>query len=578
MSERNTCVPENRDSGDAIMNEQKKCPACGNLMPIGSLACPHCGRLLPDPETRTGNADRGNEGIDALKALANDCNLPLRRITPADVDDAVVALLPADFATAKLVLPINRDEKGIVVGISDPTDVFLIDDVTRRLRSEIRFVVVPPEDILNILDKRQTPPEIVQEQVNAEVEEVTDLDRHCCQSPVVRYVNCLIATAITNNATHIHIAPEEKFLRVAFRIDGVLFEQAAPPVQMFRSIIGRLRIMADMNIADRRLPQDGRISAMVGGQNFELFVSTMPTRHAEKCVIRIVGGRSAAYTLEDLGMTADTLEAFTREIRKPHGMVLVTGPTGSGKSTTLYSALEALQGGDMNLSTIEDPVRYDLDDINQIGIKKGTGMTFASTLRSLLLQDPDVIMLSEIRDVETARLVIQTALTGHLMLSTLHTSDAPSTITRLINMGIEPFLVAAGVNAVLAQRLVRKICENCKTPVTAPGDNTADFLGRMGLEGKELYHGTGCEICRNTGYRGRLAIHELMELDDEIREMIKSDPTLSDLRTAVRAKGMCDLRCDGANKVIAGLTTVEEIIRVTGPYRPRALKEAKSIT
>jgi len=513
--------------------------------------------------------------IAALQALASYCKLPFRRITPDDIDDAVFALLPGEYAKAKLVLPINRDERGIVVGLSDPADIFLIDDVKRRLKGKIQLVVVPPVDILKVIEEKsvsttQQVDDIIKditeddvEVVNTEDEEVANLEQEAGESPVIRYVNFLIASAVRDKASDIHIEPGETQLRVRCRIDGVLFEQQSPRLKMHAAIISRLKIMANMNIAERRLPQDGRIRAAVQGRNIDLRVSTLPVSHGEKCVIRILDGRSIMVGLEKLGMWDDTLEAFRRQISEPHGVVLVTGPTGSGKSTTLYSALRVMDADTQNVSTVEDPVEYELDSVNQVNVHEAIGMTFAAALRSLLRQDPDIIMLGEIRDEETARIAVQASLTGHLVLSTLHTNDAASSITRLINIGIEPFLISAAVNAVLAQRLIRKICENCKTPVTAIPDNTAAFLERQGLAGKDIYQGAGCETCRHTGYKGRLGIYEILELDDEIRDIVTSNPKLTDLRAAARAKGMRDLRSDGLNKVTAGLTTVEEIMRVT---------------
>lgn len=382
--------------------------------------------------------------------------------------------------------------------------------------------------------------------------------------PVIRYVNSLISSAVAEEASDIHIEPRENELRVRFRIDGRLFDQPAPPIRMHPPIISRLKIMANLDIAERRLPQDGRIRMNVNGGPIDLRVSTLPINHGEKCVIRILNERAISVGLEYLGMAPATLEAFRRQILQPHGIVLVTGPTGSGKSTTLYSALQVMDAERLNISTVEDPVEYELDSINQVHVHDNIGMTFGAALRSLLRQDPDIIMVGEIRDEETARVAVQASLTGHLVLSTLHTNDAPSSITRLINIGIEPYLISAAMNAVIAQRLVRRICPDCKRAMEQPPPREAAFLekhcgGRKG----QLFHGIGCESCRQTGYKGRVGLYELLELDDDMRDVITRNPSLSELRSLAAEKGMRSLREDGLDKAYAGDTTVEEIIRVT---------------
>lgn len=515
------------------------------------------------------------DSIQALQAVAAYCNVPFRRIAASDVEESVLDLLPMEYLKAKQLLPISRDENGFVVGISDPADIFLIDDIRSRLKKRVKLVAVPAGDILQVIEDLSTSTsdhvdDIIKdiaeddvEVVNTETEEVTDLEKIAGESPVIRYVNFMISSAVREGASDIHIEPSENRLRVRFRIDGILFEQQAPPLKMHAAILSRLKIMANLDIAERRLPQDGRIRAAVHGRNIDLRVSTLPVNHGEKCVIRILDGRSILVGLENLGMSPDILETFRHHIRQPHGVVLVTGPTGSGKSTTLYSALQVMDSDKQNISTVEDPVEYELSSVNQVGVHESIGMTFAAALRSLLRQDPDVIMLGEIRDEETARIAMQASLTGHMVLSTLHTNDAPSSITRLINIGIEPFLISAAVNAVLAQRLVRKICDHCKTPVTKVRDNVAAYLEKCGVNPSELYQGAGCEKCRHTGFKGRVGIYEIMELNDEIRDIVTANPTLIELRNSARQKGMRNLRDDGLTKVAAGLTTVEEIMGAT---------------
>jgi type IV pilus assembly protein PilB len=512
----------------------------------------------------------------ALQAVAAYHKLPFMRLSSADVDPEILAMLPVDYLKNKLVIPIRQDDDAIMVGLSDPADIFLIDDLRQRLRGvAIRLVVSPPPDILRVIEELSTTPaqqvdEIIKdiaedsvEVLQAAKEEVTDLEKMAGESPVIRYVNYLISSAVREGVSDIHIEPGQDKLRIRWRLDGALFEQQAPPLSMHAAIISRLKIMANLDISERRLPQDGRIRATVHGRTVDLRVSTLPITHGEKCVMRILDNRSIMVGLENLGMWDDTLETFRRQIIQPHGIVLVTGPTGSGKSTTLYSALRVMEGDKLNISTVEDPVEYELDFANQVNVHDTIGLSFAAALRSMLRQDPDVIMVGEIRDGETARIAIQAALTGHMVLSTLHTNDAPSSITRLMNIGVEPFLISASLNGVLAQRLVRKICTNCKTTVAASKESVAAYLQACGKNLEQIYQGAGCDKCRHTGYKGRLGIYEIMEMDDELREGISRSIELTELRAMVRRKGMRTLRDDGLQKVAAGMTTVDEIMRVT---------------
>ena len=511
----------------------------------------------------------------ALQVIACDFKLPFMRLTSAEVDLDVFSLLPVDYLKAKQVIPIRRENDAVLVGICDPADIFLIDDIKRRFRKHVQLVVVPTEDILRATEDLSSSPsqqvddiikdiaEDAVEVVDRKAEEVTDLEKMAGESPIIRYVNYLVTCAVKEGASDIHIEPGESRLRIRLRVDGVLFEQQAPPMQMHAAIISRLKIMANMDIAERRLPQDGRIRATVHGRTVDMRVSTLPVVHGEKCVIRILDNRSILVGMANLGMSPDTMEAFQRQIDQPHGIVLVTGPTGSGKSTTLYSALRVMDSNEMNISTVEDPVEYELESVNQVNVHESIGMTFSAALRSLLRQDPDVVMVGEIRDAETARIAIQASLTGHLVLSTLHTNDAPSSVTRMINIGIEPYLISAAMNAVLAQRLVRRICQDCRRPVTNIKDSVAAYLKGLGASPDKLFQGAGCEKCRQTGYKGRVGIYEFLELDDDLRDVITSNPTLTDLRRAAREKGMRSLREDGLQKVADGLTTVEEIMRAT---------------
>jgi type IV pilus assembly protein PilB len=389
-----------------------------------------------------------------------------------------------------------------------------------------------------------------------------DLAKMATESPVIRIVNYLIFNAVKEGASDIHIEPQEKRLKIRYRIDGILFEMMNPPHHMHAAILSRLKIMANLDISERRLPQDGRIRAMVHGRKLDLRLSTLPTAQGEKAVMRILDTRSIQVSLDNLGMDADNLLMWKRQIEQPHGIILVTGPTGSGKTTTLYASLGQMDVNQLNISTVEDPVEYHLGGINQVQVHEKIGMTFSAALRSLLRQDPDVIMVGEIRDAETARIAIQASLTGHLVLSTLHTNDAPSSITRLINIGVEPYLIGAAVNATLAQRLVRRICPNCRQQVR-PKEQIAEHLAMHGIAADQVSEGKGCEKCRDTGYLGRVGLYELLPLDDMLRDRIASNPSVTEFRRLCVERGMVTLREDGFRKVGQGLTTVDEVLRVT---------------
>jgi type IV pilus assembly protein PilB len=375
-------------------------------------------------------------------------------------------------------------------------------------------------------------------------------------------VNHIIQSAVKEGASDIHIEPDEKVMKVRFRIDGVLFEMMTPPRKMHAALTSRIKIMSNLDIAERRLPQDGRIRATVLGRRLDLRVSTVPTPKGEKTVMRILDSRSISVSLDDLGFGADSLRAWKHEIEKPHGIVLVTGPTGSGKTTTLYASIRQMDTRRMNISTVEDPIEYNLPGITQIQTHERIGMTFATALKALLRQDPDVVMLGEIRDAETASTAVQAALTGHLVLSTLHTNDAPSSVTRLINIGIEPFLVGAALNGVLAQRLVRRICAKCAGERPIEPEMHA-FLEARGIDAAGLRVGRGCPACRQTGYSGRLGLYEMLVLDDFLRDKIAASPNVIEFRKLCVDRGMRTLREDGFDKVRVGKTTVEEVLSAT---------------
>ncbi|MBN1942018.1 MAG: type II/IV secretion system protein [Phycisphaerae bacterium] len=513
--------------------------------------------------------------LQSLETLARYFKAPFRTLTPETIDRDAFSALPQEYLQRRNALPIAWEDGALVVASSDPSDIFLRDDLRCRLGGPVHLVTVTPEQIHELMEEFAAGPEHCVDEIVADFDEdsveiedeedekLEDLERIAGESPVIRYVNYVISSAVNERASDIHIEPGEKKLRVRFRMDGILFDQAAPPPQMHAAIISRLKIMANLDIAERRLPQDGRIRAKIHNQGVDLRVSTLPTVHGEKCVIRILDNRSICVGLENLGFSLETLELWKREILQPHGIILVTGPTGSGKSTTLYSSLQIMDRERMNISTVEDPVEYELEHINQVNVRDTIGMSFAAALRSLLRQDPDIIMVGEVRDQETARIAVQASLTGHLVLSTLHTNDAPSSITRLINIGVEPYLISASVNAVLAQRLVRRICPNCKEETTTLLEHEEGFLKRRNLTVEKFFRGRGCEKCRKTGYKGRLGLYELLLLNDELRDVITSSPALGDLRRFAQQHGMVSLQQDGLRKVITGETTIEEIMRVT---------------
>ena len=513
---------------------------------------------------------------DVLAALAETLDLPFERPERDALDPAALALLPPEFTAKNALLPLRLVGGALLLGTADPTNVFLLDEARRRAGREVRPVVVPAADIARIAEQLRGAAEegtaveaIIADMAEDDVQvveqpddDVADLEKMGSESPVIRFVNYLIADAIRQGASDIHIEPKERQLKVRYRIDGILFEAMSPPHTMQAAVVSRLKIMANLDISERRLPQDGRIRAVVQGRQIDLRMSTLPTAHGEKTVIRILDNRSINVPLEALGFGEAALKIWREQIDMPHGILLVTGPTGSGKTTTLYSSLRCMDGEKLNISTVEDPIEYHLPAANQVQVHDRIGMTFSAALRSLLRQDPDVVMLGEIRDAETARIAVQASLTGHMVLSTLHTNDAPASITRLINIGVEPYLIAAAVNAILAQRLVRKVCQHCKEPF-APTGEMAQFLEKQGLTGCEMFKGVGCEKCRKTGYSGRLGLYELLVMTDELRDLVTGNPDVTHLRRLCRERGLVTLRDDGVAKVKAGLTTVDEVLRVT---------------
>ncbi len=511
---------------------------------------------------------------DVLRSKAGLYGFEFQKISPSDVDKAAFDKLELNYIRTNLVLPFAIRDGVLMIGTSDPSNVFGIDDVKRHVGMPVDVVVCSPEDILAICDKfdeskfNYNVDEIMGDMGEIEVVQdidesnSEDLEKSAGESPVIKFVNYLLTNALREGASDIHIEPKEKYTKIRYRIDGVLFESQQAPAKMHPAIVSRLKIMANLDISERRIPQDGKIAVIMGGRNVDLRVSVLPCSHGEKVVVRLLDSKSIMLGLDKSGMEPRVLDAFLEQINLPHGILLVTGPTGSGKSTTLYSALAQIDSQTMNVSTVEDPVEYNLEYTNQVQVNEKTGMTFSAALRSLLRQDPDIIMIGEIRDGETARIAVQAALTGHLVLSTLHTNDAPSSVSRLVNIGIEPYLIAASLNGILAQRLVRRICKHCKEPYTAP-ENLRKYLDRAKIEPSQLFHGKGCDQCRNSGYAGRAGIFELLVVDEKFREIINQDASVNSMRRAFQASGWPTLFDDGLEKVRKGVTTIDEILRAT---------------
>ncbi len=534
--------------------------------------------------------EQGADEIRVYEAVAHLADVPFERVDldrglDGGFDGTMLQRLSVEFCKNYLVLPlrVNKTQPGapgrVVVGATCPDDIFLLDEVRRRLGvNSVKLVVVPPIDIrtaVDVVGQAQAAEQEVDiseilsdvDEGDVQVEKVkenqeVDLEAQAAESPVIRYVNYIIQTAVKEGASDIHVEPCEKKLKVRFRIDGVLFEMMNPPASMAAAITSRLKIMANLDISERRLPQDGRIRCTVGGRKLDLRVSTLPNTYGEKTVMRILDTKSINVELENLGFDPQCLEIWKKAVDEPHGIVLVTGPTGSGKTTTLYASLRQLDKNSMNICTVEDPVEYHLEGVTQSQMHEKIGMTFAKALKALLRQDPDVIMLGEIRDLETAQIAVQAALTGHLVLSTLHTNDAPSSITRLVNIGLEPFLVGAAVRAVLAQRLVRRLCNHCKAN-ERPTEEHAEFMAMNGMDPNAVYVAKGCDKCRKRGYSGRVGIYELLTVDDQLRDIIARNPNVAEFRRMCMERGMVTLRQDGMSKVAKGLTTVEEVVRAT---------------
>jgi general secretion pathway protein E/type IV pilus assembly protein PilB len=515
--------------------------------------------------------------IDVAQAKAAHFGYEFINLSDIRLTDDVISSVPRHVAKRYRAVPVAKHDNTIAVALSDPSNLDTIDTLQRMINSDIELRVATDEDIENALNKYygaadDSVSSMIQDITEGEVEiglptkdaAADDGATVEADAPIIKLVNTLIVEAFKARASDIHLEPLAKSFRVRYRIDGVLHEMKSPPKRLQASIISRLKIQSNMSIAERRIPQDGRIQTQVGGKLIDLRVSCLPTNHGESIVMRILDKEGLRLGLPELGFFTDDQQTFERLIALPDGILLVTGPTGSGKTTTLYSCLNFINRPDRKIITVEDPVEYLLSGINQVQVSDVVGLTFSTALRAMLRQAPNVIMLGEIRDVETATIAINASLTGHLVFSTLHTNDAPSAVTRLIDIGVKPFLVASSVRALMAQRLVRKVCKKC----AAPYEPTDSELRSLNLDaakaaGATFKRGKGCNDCNKTSYRGRFGIFEIFLIDDEARKLIYDRVASSVLRARAREMGMRTLREDGARKVMAGLTTAEEVIRAT---------------
>ncbi len=493
------------------------------------------------------------------------------------LSDDVISAIPRHIAKKYSVVPIYRHDNGVTVAMSDPSDLDTLDSLRHSLNMEVDPRVASPDDIEEAIGKyygarEDSVSKMIQDitegeiQIStlAEVGAVEDGSTVDADAPIIKLVNTLIVDAFKSRASDIHLEPLEKRFRVRYRIDGMLHEMKGPPKRLQPSIISRLKIMSNMSIVERRIPQDGRIQAGVGGKSIDLRVSCLPTNHGESIVMRILDKEGLKLGLVELGFFTDDQQTFERLIGLPDGILLVTGPTGSGKTTTLYAVLNYINRPDRKIITVEDPVEYQMSGINQVQVNESVGLTFSMALRAMLRQAPNVIMLGEIRDLETATIAINASLTGHLVFSTLHTNDAPSAVTRLIDIGAKPFLVASSTRAMMAQRLVRRVCRRCAAPyVPAETELRSLNLDPNNVANATFMKGKGCSDCNKTGHRGRFGIFEIFVVDDEVRKLIYDKVPSSVLRIRAREMGMRTLREDGARKVLAGLTSPEEVIRAT---------------
>jgi type IV pilus assembly protein PilB len=507
---------------------------------------------------------------DLVKALAQQVGLDFVDLSEFPIEAAATTLLPEALSRRYRALPIAERDGKLLVAMSDPANVYTLDDIRTVTGRDVQPVVATASDVEQAIQKYSTLGDEV-EQLASEAasaadvgEDAADVEAAIEDAPIVKLVNAIMTQAVSDRASDVHIEPTEKDVRVRFRVDGVLHEVMHSPKNIQNGLLSRLKVMADLNIAERRVPQDGRIGMKVANRQLDLRVATLPTVYGEKIVIRILDKSQGLLQLTDLGFHPDAFKRFEVAYRKPYGAILVTGPTGSGKSTTLYATLNVLNEIDRNIITVEDPVEYRLHGVNQIQVNNKAGLTFASALRSILRADPDIVLIGEIRDRETAMISIEAALTGHLVLSTLHTNDAPSAMTRLTEMEVETFLVASAVDCVIAQRLARKLCERCRAPYVPERSELIEAgVPESRLDSvDQLFRPAGCSACANTGYRGRMGLYEVMPVTEEIERMTVERASSDAMRTVAIQQGMLTLRDDGIDKTLRGLTSLEEIARV----------------
>jgi type IV pilus assembly protein PilB len=523
---------------------------------------------------------------DILDCLSQQYGVPSINLKHFDIDESIIRLIPADVARKYGFIPVSKAGATLTVAMADPTNVFAMDDITFITGYRVEPVVASEDALREAIDKyygtshamelkkvmddlsnvEETSLEVLED--DDEGMDVADLEAGADEAPVVRLVNLILTDSLKRGASDIHIEPYEKSYRVRFRIDGVLYEIMNPPMKLKEAISSRLKILSKLDIAEKRLPQDGRIKLKMKYQGkikeLDFRVSTLPTLHGEKIVMRLLDKDNLMLDMTKLGFEKSSLKRFEDGIFRPYGMCLVTGPTGSGKTNTLYSALSRVNTPETNIMTAEDPVEFQLPGINQVQMKESIGLNFAAALRSFLRQDPNIVLVGEIRDFETAEIAIKAALTGHLVLSTLHTNDAPSTINRLMNMGIEPFLVATSLNNICAQRLIRRICQKCKQEEEVP----IQALLNIGFAEEEapnltLYKGVGCDNCNNRGYKGRVGLYEVMSMSEDLRELVLSGASAIEIRNKAVEEGMIGLRHSGLQKIRDGVTTIEEVVRET---------------
>jgi type IV pilus assembly protein PilB len=525
------------------------------------------------------------EDEELVEFLSQRYGVPAINLSEVEVDEGIIKVIPPDVARKYTIIPVSKAGAKLTIAMVDPTNVFAMDDIKFMTGYNVEPVVASDSslrkaiddyygsthsiELKKVMEDLADPDETDLEVLDDEEElDLENIQQQSEEAPVVRLVNIILTDAIKRAASDIHIEPYEKEYRVRYRIDGILYEVMRPPLKLREAITSRVKIMARLDIAEKRLPQDGRIKIKTrfAGRvkDLDYRVSVLPTIFGEKVVLRLLDKDNLMLDMTKLGFETESLRHFEQAIFRPYGMVLVTGPTGSGKTQTLYSAISRINSPETNIMTAEDPVEFNLVGINQVQMKEQIGLNFAAALRSFLRQDPDIILVGEVRDFETAEVAIKAALTGHLVLSTLHTNDAPSSINRLMNMGIEPFLVASSVHLIVAQRLVRRICNNCKEPLEIPPQALENIgFNKDEIKTLKLFKGKGCERCTGTGYRGRLGLFEVMPIDEELRELILSGASAAELRDKARENGMISLRLSGLQKIRDGATTIEEVMRET---------------